>query len=130
MDETGFCLTPYVPYAWQESEEIQGLKSQQSKRLNVLGLLNKNNQLESYIFECNINSEIVIKFLDRYVKTIDKLTVVVIDNAPIHRSKAFQFINTRMETEKSGCDRTGVSLQFARAPSFRNILVAYLFTQT
>ena len=96
-----------------ESEEIQGIKSQQSKRLNVLGLLNRDNQLESYIFECKINSEVVIKFLDHYVQKIDKLTVVVIDNAPIHRSKAFQFINTRMETEK-----------------IRNILAAYLFNQT
>ncbi len=90
LDETGFCLTPYVPYAWQDNEEIQGLESQQSKRLNLLGLLNKNNQLESYIFECKITSEIVIKFLDRYVQKIDKLTVVVIDNAPIHTSKAFK----------------------------------------
>lgn len=52
--------------------------------------MNRDNQLESYIFECKINSDIVINFLDRYVKKVDKLTVVVIDNAPIHRSKAFQ----------------------------------------
>ena len=90
LDETGFCLTPYVPYAWQDNEEVQGTKSQQSKRLNVLGLLNRNNELESYIFECRITSDIVIKFLDRYVQKIDKLTVVVIDNAPIHTSKAFK----------------------------------------
>ncbi|MGK7951668.1 MAG: IS630 family transposase [Xenococcaceae cyanobacterium] len=90
LDETGFSLTPCVPYGWQESGEKQSLASQQSKRLNVLGLLNRDNQLESYIFECKINSDIVIKFLDRYVKKVDKLTVVVIDNAPIHRSKAFQ----------------------------------------
>ena len=43
---------------------------------------------ESYIFETKITSEIVIKFLDNYVQKIDKLTVVVIDNAPIHTSKA------------------------------------------
>ncbi len=90
LDETGFCLTPYVPYAWQEKGDEQGVKTQQSKRLNVLGLLNKNNELESYIFECKITSDIVIKFLDKYVQKIDKLTVVVIDNAPIHTSKAFK----------------------------------------
>ncbi len=56
LDETGFCLTPYIPYGWQESGEKQALKSQQSKRLNVLGLLNKNNQLESYIFQCKIRA--------------------------------------------------------------------------
>jgi transposase len=90
LDETGFCLTPYVPYAWQDKNLKQGVESQQSKRLNVIGLLNRNNELESYIFECKITSDIVINFLDQYVKKIDKLTVVVIDNAPIHTSKAFQ----------------------------------------
>jgi transposase len=90
LDETGFCLTPYVPYAWQEQKEKQGIESKQSKRLNVLGLMNRENELYSYIFETKINSEIVIKFLDLYVQKINKRTVVVLDNAPIHRSKAFQ----------------------------------------
>ncbi len=31
----------------------------------------------------------MIKFLDNYVQKIERLTVVVIDNAPIHTSKAF-----------------------------------------
>jgi len=90
LDESGFCLTPYVPYGWQEKEVLQGLRSNKSKRINVLGLLNTKNELYSYIFETRITSEIVIKFLDNYVQTIDKMTVVVLDNAPIHRSKAFQ----------------------------------------
>lgn len=90
LDETGFCLTPYVPYAWQEKNETDGVNSKQSKRLNVLGLLNAENELESYIFETRITSEIVISFLDIFVKQINKLTVIVLDNAPIHKSKAFQ----------------------------------------
>ncbi len=40
LDETGFCLTPYVPYGWQEKNETRGINSKQSKRLNVIGLLN------------------------------------------------------------------------------------------
>ncbi len=90
LDESGFCLTPYVPYGWQDKSSVEGFKSNKSKRLNVIGLLNRNNDLESYIFETKITSEIVIKFLDNYVKKIKKLTVVVIDNAPIHTSKAFK----------------------------------------
>ncbi len=89
LDERGFCLTPYVHYGWPDKSEISGFKTKKSKRLNVIGLLNRNNDLESYIFETKITSDIVIKFLDNYVQKIDKLTVVVIDNAPIHRSKAF-----------------------------------------
>ena len=81
---------PYVPYAWQDKSGVEGLKTNKSKRLNVIGLLNKDNDLESYIFENKITSEIVIKFLDNYANKINKRTVVVIDNAPIHRSKAFR----------------------------------------
>ena len=35
LDESGFCLIPYIPYAWQETNEKIEIKSQQSKRLNV-----------------------------------------------------------------------------------------------
>jgi transposase len=90
LDESGFCLTPYVPYAWQDTEVKSGWVSNKSRRINVLGLLNRNNELYSYVFETRINSEIIIKFLDNYAEKIDKMTVVVLDNAPIHRSKAFQ----------------------------------------
>ena len=90
LDETGFCLTPYVPYAWQELKSKQGRESRQSKMLNVIGLLNRENELYSDIFEAKITSQIVIEFLDLYVQKIKQLTVVVLDNAPIHRSKAFQ----------------------------------------
>ena len=51
-------------------------------------------------FETRINSEIVIKFLDNYVEKIDKMTVVVLDNAPIHRSKAFQKKITQWSKKK------------------------------
>ncbi len=89
LDESGFCLTPYVPYCWQDAEVQSEWTSNKSKRINVLGLLNRNNQLYSYVFETRITSDIVINFLDSYVKKIEKMTVVVLDNAPIHRSKAF-----------------------------------------
>ena len=100
LDESGFCLTPYVPYGWQDAEVSSRWTSNKSKRINVLGLLNRNNELYSYIFETRISSEIVIKFLDNYVEKIDKMTVVVLDNAPIHRSKAFQKKITQWSKKK------------------------------
>ena len=90
LDESGFCLTPYVPYAWQDTEEQQGIESKASKRLSVIGLLNKNHELYSYVFECRITSDVVIKFIDNFATTIQKPTVIVIDNAPIHTSNAFR----------------------------------------
>ena len=56
LDESGFCLTPYVPYGWQDKEVLEGLKSNKSKRINVLGLLNRNNELYSYVFETRIRA--------------------------------------------------------------------------
>ena len=58
LDESGFCLTPYVPYAWQDTEVLEGWTSKKSKRINVLGLFNRNNELYSYVFETRTNSEI------------------------------------------------------------------------
>ncbi len=49
MDESGFCLVPYLPYAWQEQGEPLGLPSQRSKRLNVLAFMNRQNDLVPYV---------------------------------------------------------------------------------
>lgn len=35
FDESGFCLVPYIPYAWQAAGETISVESGQSKRLNV-----------------------------------------------------------------------------------------------
>jgi len=90
FDESGFCLVPYVPYAWQENGEIIAIASGHSQRLNVLGFMNKNNDLEAYCFECPITSEIVVGCFDNFCKNLQAPTVVVVDNASIHRSECFQ----------------------------------------
>jgi transposase len=45
LDESGFSLMPSIPYAWQEKGTTITLKSCQSKRINILGLMNRSNQL-------------------------------------------------------------------------------------
>jgi hypothetical protein len=57
LDETGFCLTPYIPYGWQEKGEDVQIKSSRSRRLNVLELMNTALELDAYIFEGRITSE-------------------------------------------------------------------------
>ena len=86
VDETGFCLSSYVPYAWQEKGDEIVVKTQQSKRLNALGFLNRNNDLEIYLFECSINSDVVIACVDKFCEKLSKKTVLVMDNSSIHRS--------------------------------------------
>ncbi len=87
LDETGFCLTPCIPYGWQEKGERNLLESSRSRRLNVLGLLNRRQELDAYIFEGKITSEVVIACLDKFTETLTKKTVVVMDKASFHTSQ-------------------------------------------
>jgi hypothetical protein len=34
-DESGFCLVPYIPYAWQEQGETIAIERGQSQRITV-----------------------------------------------------------------------------------------------
>lgn len=90
LDESGFCLTPYVPYGWQEKGENIPIKSSHSRRLNILGLMNRHQELDAYIFEGRINSEVVISCLDKFAENLPIKTVVVMDRASFHRSKKIQ----------------------------------------
>ncbi len=87
LDEVGFCLTPNVPYAWQEIGTTETLKSQRSRQLNTLGLLNRKSELDSYVFECSINSEVVVACIDDFCSRITSETVLVMDQASIHRTQ-------------------------------------------
>ena len=89
VDESGFCLIPYIPYAWQEANQKIEIKSQQSKRLNVLGFLRKDNELDAYTFNCSINSDVVIACIDKFCEKITKKTFLVMDNSSIHQNNLF-----------------------------------------
>ena len=89
FDESGFSLEPCIPYAWQAIGETLEVPSSRSKRLNVLGFIDRKCRFESYVFEGSINSEVVIACFDKFAKKLDKKTIVLIDNAPTHTSHAF-----------------------------------------
>lgn len=88
LDETGFCLIPSVPYGWQPIGQTIEIASQRSDRLNVLGLLNRHHQLESYVSSQSITSEVIIACIDAFFPSVDKPTVIVMDQASIHTSDA------------------------------------------
>lgn len=89
VDETGFCLIPYLPYAWQENGEKIGVKSQRSQRLNVLGFLTRKNQLEAYTFKGSINKEVVTACIDKFCESLRQKTVLVMDNSSVHQNHLF-----------------------------------------
>lgn len=88
-DESGFCLDPCLPYGWQPAQEYIKILAKKSKRLNVFGLLSKDNDLVAYSSTDSMNADLIIAFLDDFASQITQKTVVVLDNAPIHHSEAF-----------------------------------------
>jgi transposase len=91
FDESGFSLNPVVPYAYQPIGETLEIPASNSKRLNVLGFLNTaNHHFESYCFEGNIDSDVVIACFDNFCQDLSEETVVIIDNASIHTSHKFK----------------------------------------
>lgn len=90
FDETGLTMTPSIPYAWQAPGQAMELPSASSPRLNVLGFLNLRGDFQSYLTEGSVNSEFVIHCFDAYCAQLTKPCLIVIDNAPIHRSAAFE----------------------------------------
>jgi transposase len=90
LDETGFCLTPYIPYGWQEKGVRNLIQSRRSSRINVLGIMNCKQELEAYIFSGKITSEIIIYCLDKLAENLKIRTVVCMDQASFHTSKKIQ----------------------------------------
>ena len=85
-DQSGFCLIPPVPYGWQPVGETVGIPSKHSRRLNVFGVMNRHNQLHSYVSTQTITSDVIMACIDSFFPTVTKRTVIVMDKAPIHTS--------------------------------------------
>lgn len=89
-DESGFTLVPKIPYAWQKVNETIEIPSSRSKSFNVLGLLSPNTYFESIVIEGTVTADIVINYFDEFAKSLTQETWVILDNAPTHKSEAFQ----------------------------------------
>jgi len=89
-DESGFTLDPCIAYGWQPAAEYIKIAPKKSKRLNVFGLLSKDNELQAYSSTDTMNADLIMAFLDDFAGQITQKTVVVLDNATIHHSQEFQ----------------------------------------
>lgn len=89
-DACHFSLTPSVRYAWQKKGEQISVPSAKSIALSVFGLMTPDCILFSETFQGTLDSGKIIDVIDKFSETIVKQTVVVVDNAPVHHSKAFQ----------------------------------------
>ena len=86
-DESHVCTEGYVPYGWQFRGEDVFIPSQRAHRLNIFGMIDRNNRHEGFSTQESITADKVADFLDRLSFRIKKDTFVVLDNASVHRGK-------------------------------------------
>ena len=91
-DETGFSLTPNIPYGWQPIGQQIPIITRRKNVQNTFGLLNvKNKALHTYSTQPTemINTTFICKSIEDFMTKTKKPTVIILDNAPWHKSKAF-----------------------------------------
>lgn len=86
-DESHICTEGYVPYGWLFPGENVYIPSQRGYRLNIFGMIDRNNRYEGFTTSESITADKVADFLDRLSFKIKKDTFVVLDNASVHRGK-------------------------------------------
>ncbi len=97
FDESGFSTTPCVPYGWQPIGETRRIPCHRSKRMNVLGFLNRSHDLFFHTSEQSVTTDTVVNAFDAFVAAYASQyeetkvpSFVVLDNASIHRSGVFK----------------------------------------
>lgn len=98
MDESHTCTSGYVPYGWQFPWEEICIPAQRGKRLNIFGMVSYDSEYNGFTTTESITSKTIADYLDRFSHSIKKETVLVLDNAKVHRSKLIEEMRTIWET--------------------------------
>ena len=72
FDEAGFTLDPSIPYAWQEHGTVIEIPARKDGRMNVVGFMNRKNDLHPFIFEESVHTGVVIACFEEFSKTLKK----------------------------------------------------------
>lgn len=92
FDESGLSSRSCVPYAWQRRGETRALPANVPGRLNIIGLMNRDNQGYFQTVEGTVTHATVIETISGFIRqrTPEKLTIVVMDNASVHKKAVKQ----------------------------------------
>ena len=89
-DESRISLQPCVPYAWQFKGEEVFMPSTQGAGLNCFALLSRANECRFETTTRTIDSAFIATQLESLSFGLERITVVVLDNAPPHVAKRVQ----------------------------------------
>ncbi len=127
FDGSGFSTKSSIPYAWQKIGTTHEIPCNSSKRLNVLGFMNRRNESYFHAVDTTVNSNEVIAafdgFAEHYCKQYEKdgtPCVVMLDNASIHHSKA-------VEGRMADWTKQGIFLHFLPTYSPEHNLIEILW---
>jgi transposase len=92
FDGSGFNLNPNVPYGWLKIGQKVQLPALRGQGYTVLASLNVKEEkiTEALLLKGAANADCIIYFFDTLVQKIDKKTIVILDNASIHKAKIVQ----------------------------------------
>lgn len=101
FDESGFSPNPPIQSGWSlRGQTRHCCPVSHHYRVNVLGCLQKGVRLIWETVTHTVDRNDVIAFFDRLADQVAQETVVVLDNAPIHRCELMR--NKQVEWEKKG----------------------------
>ena len=86
-DESRVCSAGYVPYGWQFPGEKVFVPVENGYKINIWGLISRNNQTHWATTEQNIDAKFVFAQLEDLSFRLRKPTVVVLDNASMHTAQ-------------------------------------------
>jgi transposase len=89
-DEAAVSMEPCVPYGWQFPDEQVARPSATGKGVNCFALLNRENRAIVETTEETITARFIVEQFERLSLELRRLTVVVVDNAPVHRARVIK----------------------------------------
>src|SRR2546427_12099270 len=83
------------PKSWSPAKGRFGrlvieLPATKGTRINVLGFMNRKNDLHPYMFEQSINTSVVVACLHAFCQRIKKKTIVIMDKLSIPMRESFE----------------------------------------
>ena len=98
-------MLPNVPYGWLPKGKQTGILADNKRVLNIFGLLSLDQKLAAYPSTKTINSQFIANCLDDFASTIQRPTVVVLDQASWHTAGRIKQKREEWEKQKrSGSD--------------------------
>jgi transposase len=89
-DESRVSMEPCVPYGWQFKDEEVFMPAAKGAGLNCFALLTRANDLVFETTRQRVTSQFIVEQLERLSFSIERMTVVVLDNARVHTSQRVQ----------------------------------------